>query len=124
MRHDPVMLFFVEARNLSLKQWHLPTRAQVDVTMNATATGRASHRMVVIRTDGTNERIDPEEPEPERPTESTRSETNIEWRWYFDEPPTGAEEKDVVALCADYVSTLEALVDRCEAKFSGWRIKR
>ena len=118
MRRDPLMPFFLEARNVSLKQQHVPTRAQVDVTMTATATGRASVEMVIIRADGTRERVETDDPEPPSAPERTDTEPTVEWQWYFNDLPPDVDEKDVVTLSEEHVGKLEALVSECESRFA------
>ena len=117
MRRDPVMPFFLDARNRTLKQEYVPTRARIRVDVNDPVGVSDSVGVVVRRGDGTLERWNAEEQRPERPAELTPSETNIEWKWFFQDLPSGAKEKDVMALCAGYVLALGTLVDRCEAKF-------
>ena len=118
IRRDPVMPFYLEARNRTLHQEYVPTRTRIRVDVNDSVGVSDSVGVVVRRGDGTLERWDAGEQRPERPAEPTPSEINVEWKWYFQNPPSGAKERDVMALCAAYVSALGALVDRCEAKFA------
>jgi hypothetical protein len=118
MRRDPLVPFFVEARNVSLKQQHVPTRAHVGVEHTARVTVRPSWEGVVIRADGTKERVETNEPGPPSAPEQTDTEPTVEWRWYFKDLPPGVDEKDVVALSEAHVGRLEALVSECESRFA------
>jgi hypothetical protein len=117
MRRDPIMPFFLEARNRTLHQEYVPTRARIRVDVEDSV-GVSDSVGVVRRADGTLERWDAEKQQPEQAAEPPPSKTSVEWKWYFQDPPSDAKEKDVMALCAGYVSVLGALVDRCEAKFA------
>ena len=118
MRHDPVMPFFLNARNRTLHQEYVPTRARIRVDLDDSVGVSDSVGVVVRRADGTLARWDVEKQQREQPAEPTPSKTSSEWKWFFQDPPSGAKEKDVMPLCAGYVSALGALVDRCEAKFA------
>jgi hypothetical protein len=118
MQRDPGMRFFVEARNLTLKQQHVPTRADIRVEITDSIGVSDSIGTVVKRDDGTEERMDSERTEATSSTQPQRSDTKVEWRWYFADPPPGYGDQEVITLCAAYVSTLEALVNRCEAQFA------
>ena len=118
MGADPAMRFFLEARNITLKQEYVPTRAQINATVTSTVSITAAAWATVIRTDGTREERDlntsdlPQTPAP------TKSETAIEWAWYFKSLPGNLSEKDVVTLSAEHVAKLRAFVEECEATFS------
>jgi hypothetical protein len=118
MRRDPLMTFFVEARNVSLKQQHVPTRAHVGVEITERVTVRPSWEGVVIRADGTRERVETNDPGPPSAPERTDTEPTVEWRWYFEDLPPVVDEKNVVTLSEEHVGGLEAIVSECESRFA------
>jgi hypothetical protein len=118
MQRDPVMPFFLKARNRTLHQEYVPTRARIRVDVEDSVGVSDSVAVVVRRADGTLERRDTEKQQTEQPASPPPSKPSVEWKWYFQDPPSGAKEKDAMALCAGYVSALGALVDRCEDKFA------
>lgn len=67
--------------------------------------------IVFTRADDTVER---QESEPTASSVPARTETTIDWLWYFDELP----EKDVVAVCKEHIAKLDALMEECESRFT------
>lgn len=117
MKSDPVMKFFLDARNVTLKQEHVPTRAQVAVGMSVEISSSVSLSIQVVRADGTKEVVRSEPASPTGGTKAAETEATVEWRWYFEDPPRGVVEKDVVTLCEEHVAKLDTLIAECESKF-------
>jgi len=118
MDGDPAMRFFLEARNIALKQEHVPTRAQIDMTLTSTVDITCSVEAVLIRADGTREVQDLDASDPPQAPAQAKPEPTVEWMWYFESLPDNVSEKDVVTLCAEHVTKLRAFVEECEARFS------
>jgi hypothetical protein len=109
MDADPAMRFFLKARNIVLKQEHVPTRAHIEVTVTDTVGITENVEPVKIRADGTTEAVASDEPSPPQAPTPAKSETTIEYTWYFVDLPNNVSNKDVVTLCAEHVAKLRAL---------------
>jgi len=48
------------------------------------------------------------------PTPTTKTETKVEWLWYFDELPNN----DIITVCEEHIIKLETIVSECESLFS------
>ncbi len=111
MRHDDAVKLLNEKRVTTIHTQPVRPRAQVDITIKEHVTVSDSVSIVITHADGT---VDRRESEPTPPPVPAKTESNIEWRWYFDELP----KKDVLTLCKDHVAKLDALVKECESRFA------
>jgi len=111
-------VFFDEKRNITIHDRNVQPRAHVGVEVTVRVPVIASMEAVVIRADGTRERIEANEPEPPAIQEPTETEPTVEWRWYFKDLPPVVDEKDVVTLSQEHVVRLEAFVSECESRFA------
>jgi len=111
-------VFFDKTRDMTIHERSVQPRAHVGVDATARVTARASMEAVVIRADGTRERIEANEPEPPAVHEPTENEPSVEWRWYFKDLPPVVDEKDVVTLSEEHVVRVEAFLSECESRFA------
>jgi len=122
MRRDGDMKFLKNKRNFTIKEKPPPLREQVDVTIRVPTVNITlmayPPTVIVTRTDGTIERVEPERPLSPMPTKidmiPSEGKTTTEWRWYFDDLP----DKDIVTFCEEQLLKLKALVAECESQFS------
>jgi hypothetical protein len=118
MGADPAMRFFLDSRNKVLKQKHIPTGAQINVTVTDTLNIAPNVSAELIRRDGIKEALDlVDEQEASRPSAPKKSGTTVEWVWHFEDLPDGVDKKEVVTLCAEHVAKLRVFVEQCETKF-------
>jgi hypothetical protein len=111
MRSDEAMNLLNEKRVMTIHTQPVRPRAQVNVTIKEHVTISDSVSIVITHADGT---VDRRESEPAPPPEPAKTESNIEWRWYFAELP----KKDVLTLCKEHKAKLDALVKECESGFT------
>jgi hypothetical protein len=111
-------VFFDDKRRIAIHERSVRPRAHVDVEITERVTVRPSWEGVVIRADGTRERVEVKEPEPHSAPEPTDTEPTVEWRWYFEDLPPVIDEKDVITLSEEHVGRLEAFVSECESRFA------
>jgi len=110
MRSDNTMRFLLEQRNISLKRQSVQPHGITKVSFTEHITITDSVVLTIIHSDGTQEKFGslPKPTPPPKPTE-----VSIEQSWYFIELPEGSN--DVVAVCEQHITKLEALVNECES---------
>jgi hypothetical protein len=111
MRNDDAMKLLNEKRVMTIHTQPVRPRAQVNITIEEQVTVSDSFSIVITHADGT---VDTRESEPTPPPVPAKTESNIEWRWYFDKLP----KKDVLTLCKEHAAKLDALVKECESRFA------
>lgn len=99
-------------RTMTIHQQPVQPRAHINISITEHITISDSMSAILTRADGTVERYDSVPPES-LPTPA-RAETTVQWRWYFDEIPN----IDVVAVCQECMTKLEAIVLECEQLFA------
>lgn len=112
MRTDTKMKLLNTKRTMTIHQQPVQPRAHVNVSITEPITIIDSMSAILTRADGTIERYDPVPPES-LPTPG-KPETTVQWRWYFDEIPN----IDVIAVCQECMTKLEAIVSECEQRFA------
>jgi hypothetical protein len=113
MRSDGAMRLLNEKRRMTVHVQPVRPHAKVNVSITEHITISDSASIVITHADGTVERQE-SEPEPKPSSVPPRTETTTEWLWYFDELP----EKDIVVVCKEHISKLDALVEECESRFA------
>lgn len=108
MKADDKMKLLNTKRTMTIHQQPVQPHAHVNVSISERVITTASISMIVTRADGTVERYNSAPPEP--PPTPTKNETTVQWRWYFDEIP----DIDVVTVCQECMTKLEAIVSECE----------
>jgi hypothetical protein len=100
-------------RNISLKRRPVQPHGITKVSFTEHITITDSVVFTVIHADGTQEKFGspPEPAPPPKPTEVTMEQT-----WYFNELPDG--NNDVMSVCEQHITKLEALVNECESLFT------
>jgi hypothetical protein len=114
MESDNTMKLLNNKRIMTIHQQPIQPRAHVDVALHGVSNFSGSLSMVIIRADGTIERRESEPTPPPASTAQIRTDTTVEWRWYFYELP----DEDVVTVCDEHIAKLESLVVECESLFT------
>ena len=112
MKADDKMKLLNTKRTMTIHQQLVQPRAHVNVCITEHISLTDSASIIVTRADGTIERYDSTPPEP--PPTPAKTETTAQWRWYFDE----VSDSDVVTVCQECMTELEAIVSECEQRFS------
>ena len=112
MKADDKMKLLNTKRTMTIHQQLVQPRAHVNVGITEHITLTDSVSVIVTRADGTRERYDSALPKPQ--ANPAKTETTIQWRWYFDE----IFDIDVVTVCQECMTELEAIVSECEQRFS------
>jgi len=112
MKANDKMKLLNAKRTMTIHQQLVQPRAHVNVSTTEHITLTDSMSVIVIRADGTRERYGSAPPKP--PATPAKTETTIQWRWYFDE----ISDIDVVTVCQECQTELEAIVSECEQRFS------
>lgn len=113
LQSNDTMRLLKNKRDVTIHQRPVRPRAHVNVSTAERETLTDSMSVVITRPDGTIERQESgptPDPMPARPD----TETEPEWRWYFDELP----DKDVVTACEEHIAKLDIIVRECESRFS------
>jgi hypothetical protein len=116
---DPIRaanIFFDETRDITIHERSVQPRAHVRVEVTEWVNTKSSVEAVVIRADGTREKIVGNDSKPA--PEPTDAQSRIEWRWYFEDLPPVVEAQDVVTLSEEHLDRLKALVSECESRFA------
>jgi hypothetical protein len=111
MKANDKMKLLNTKRTMTIHQQLVQPRAHVNVSITDHVAITGSVSIIVTRADGTVERRDSAPPEP--PPTPAKTETTVQWRWYFDEIPN----IDVVAVCQECMTELETIVSECEQRF-------
>jgi len=107
MRADHRMKFLHTKRNVTIKEQTIEPRGHVEVNLTLQMLS-PSVSLTVTAPDGTVvERYD------QTPSEPAKTETTVQWHWYFKEFP----DIDVVAVCQECLDKLKAIVSDCEQRF-------
>ena len=111
MKADNMMKLLCTKRTMTIHQQPVQPRAHINVSISEPITITDSWSAILTRADGTVERYD--SAPPESPPTTAKTETNIQWYWYFDEIPNF----DVVTVCQKCMTKLEVIVSECEQHF-------
>jgi len=111
MRKDQIMNLLNDKRTMTIHQQSVRPHAHVNISLMAQSVCIPSISIRVIRADGTFKR---RESEPMPLPKPAKAEVTTEWRWYFHELP----EKDVITICEEHKTKLEAFVVECESRFT------
>ena len=114
----PSPVFFDETRDITIHERSVRPRAHIAVEITERVTVTNSIEAVVIRADGTRERIEANDHGPPPAPEPPDTEPRVEWRWYFEDLPPAVAAQDVVTLSEEHVGRLEAFVSECERRFT------
>jgi hypothetical protein len=112
VKADKGMKLLVDKRHLTIHKEPVKPRAEIEVKVSETIRVNATASVVVRHKDGTTE-VHRSAPKAAKEP-AAKSKTEIEWRWYFNELP----DVDVVTLCQESVSKLDAIVAECEQGFT------
>jgi len=112
MKADNKMNVLKTKRTMTIHQQPVQPRAHINVSTSVSITITPSVSAILTRADGTVERYD-SVPSESLPTPA-KTKTTVQWRWYFDEIP----DTDVVAVCQECLTKLEAIVSECEQRFA------
>ena len=110
MSTDPGMHLMNKKRVMTIHQKPVKPRGQIDVSVKEIITITEHVVAVLTHKDGTVERIEPKQSSHPLPSQS---ETEIRYRWFFEEIPN----KDIITLSREYTLKLESIVRECESKF-------
>ena len=112
METNARMKLLKDKRNITVHQQPVQPSAHVNVGLGGTVTLTSSLSATIIRAGGTVEQHNLKS--PKLPPTPAKMETPIQWRWYFSE----ITDIDVVAVCQECMTKLEAMVAKCEQRFS------
>lgn len=108
---DNRMKLLNEKRVQTIHLKPLEPKAHVDVEIIDTITISDSVSIILKQANGTIERY---ESKPQPPKSPKEEKTTVKWRWYFEEMP----DTDVITICQECISKLQAIVTECEQKFN------
>jgi hypothetical protein len=108
MKNDKLLDFFIKKRNYVVKEGPAKVRANILIEVRDTITISDSVTIIIKRRDGTEEVVQPKE--PERKARKETEEVESEYRWFFEDYPA----KDILTLCEEYIKRLTELVEEAE----------
>lgn len=112
MEADDKMKLLNTKRTMTIHQQPVQPHAHVNVSITEHVTTIPCVSIIVTRADGTVERHDSRP--PETPPTPAKTETTVQWHWYFDE----FSGVDVVTICQECMTKLGTIVSECEQRFS------
>jgi hypothetical protein len=116
MKADSKMKLLNTKRTMTIHQQPVQPHANVKLSITENIHISDSVSMILTRADGTVERYEPESPKPA--STIAKTEATTQWHWYFNEIPN----IDVVTVCQECITKLEAIVREFEQRFDwSWK---
>ena len=117
---DAIMRFFIETRNISVKEHAPKMRTTAAVSFSGNTSIRDSFAVEKISPDGSVQQVRsslPKATEETKEKQETAHKKPTIIRYSFNELPIGfSEDPDVVTLCRRYLDMLEAFVTEAESR--------
>jgi hypothetical protein len=113
LRVDHKMKVLHKKRTMTIHIKPVRPHAHINVNITSRITPISHMSAVLIRTDGSKERVGSVAPAPSNQAETK---STVQWRWYFEDTP----HIDVVTVCQECLEKLKVIVLECNQKFGSF----